>query len=1052
MQLARARHAFLLRLGVWEIPPVEAFHDLRDRSEARFPHWEGRLHQLQQEIIEKRGGWCFGGAAYEHEAVCISDDYRLLWDLPDSNAVSLARAIGRGTKLYTELGRLSAFCPRCKTHTTRYRLTAADNYPSLLSLQIRHGRWLPCTRDGADLPEPVSATEAWWEPKAPDSQFIKQSPLRYLDLVRRDCAISEELRRFALLPQLEDAGSDRILSLLISLRRAFEDGTLTPAVESSTAKQTFVGIHRMAYARLGEIAATSPVKVLETLSEIGLLCDVGDSIAFRTTGDARHDDGRFASYRRHFSGLLPFVAIARDKEALAARLGVKPFLIEIKRHLGGDERDVTGDLDEFLRERAVELLAIVVHHSLGTQTLQLESQQFQERSRRLFALRVVQVQNLVLDAGVVGTELTTVIGEGAESDLFLEGPSSANPILYHDLSGDGWQERLRRRIAPHLAAVLENPNYSDTFALFLQEETDAEREKFLYERGITPEDVGNVRDALGMVSDVDRALALRWFRAILSIFHSQSEGENDGDLQAIEAALVAAGVPAASAAYLIKLGGRMDVRTESGPGGALRTLADAGVDLRALHEALLASGDPGLAIRVATDRLREWRHRFGKQIAAVLATKSSEAHAKARPDRWTVPANLRFDLDPVFANILDSVVADLRAVGLNPDVQRLCASDPSAEMVRLAGCKDVVELNSLVARLYDAEERDQLLREQAREWRRTLLSILVLVRTAPHEPPSVIRAHAELVNKELLAYPQRPSDLASSVTDLLVNLPSLATALVNLLVDNVVVALPSREEIAEILVAHKVDITRMERVDKAMLAPAREKVRRIREQLKKLDEAGIRIRPPKLSETALKNVPPAPPRRTIPMIRVELGEAKRRRLGDEGERWALAAILPSFVSIDLETRRKRIDELAALLRNFGGTPVDVALGHAEAARAADLDDDELIDELTGFLHVSRQSDSFGFDMLGWLSPAESAAPRAMCVEVKSSGSEEFHLSSAEWKRAEEFREQYGILVVRRGKGDSSPKRMDLLVDPVALCQQLVLSRHDDGYVLRYKSV
>jgi hypothetical protein len=53
----------------------------------------------------------------------------------------------------------------------------------------------------------------------------------------------------------------------------------------------------------------------------------------------------------------------------------------------------------------------------------------------------------------------------------------------------------------------------------------------------------------------------------------------------------------------------------------------------------------------------------------------------------------------------------------------------------------------------------------------------------------------------------------------------------------------------------------------------------------------------------------------------------------------------------------------ALLSTFAGEPVERALAHADSVTATDLDDEELIDELTGLLHVARYSDDFGFDLL-----------------------------------------------------------------------------------------
>jgi len=79
--------------------------------------------------------------------------------------------------------------------------------------------------------------------------------------------------------------------------------------------------------------------------------------------------------------------------------------------------------------------------------------------------------------------------------------------------------------------------------------------------------------------------------------------------------------------------------------------------------------------------------------------------------------------------------------------------------------------------------------------------------------------------------------------------------------------------------------------------------------------------------------------------------------------------------------------------------VQRALAHEDAAMASDLDEEDLIDELTGLLYVARYSDAFGFDLLGWLPPAEGAEPVAMCLEAKSSPDGTFHLSAAEWDRA-----------------------------------------------------
>ncbi len=72
------------------------------------------------------------------------------------------------------------------------------------------------------------------------------------------------------------------------------------------------------------------------LAETGVLCELGEGLVLRSTDEARHDDGRFATYVRHFVGDIPFVALPRDRDALAAHLGIQSFVVELTRR--GDDR------------------------------------------------------------------------------------------------------------------------------------------------------------------------------------------------------------------------------------------------------------------------------------------------------------------------------------------------------------------------------------------------------------------------------------------------------------------------------------------------------------------------------------------------------------------------------------------------------------------------------------------------------------------------------------------------------------------------------------------
>ena len=114
----------------------------------------------------------------------------------------------------------------------------------------------------------------------------------------------------------------------------------------------------------------------------------------------------------------------------------------------------------------------------------------------------------------------------------------------------------------------------------------------------------------------------------------------------------------------------------------------------------------------------------------------------------------------------------------------------------------------------------------------------------------------------------------------------------------------------------------------------------------------------------------------------------------------------------------------------------------------------LIDELTELLHVSRHSDGFGFDLVGWLPPSPGAPSVALCLEVESSAIGTFHLSRKEWKEAMALHDsgkgsRYVVLVVARSAGSALPERLDLLSDPVELVQSGRLRKQEDGYELAY---
>ena len=379
-------------------------------------------------------------------------------------------------------------------------------------------------------------------------------------------------------------------------------------------------------------------------------------------GEVFHDDGSFASYRRYF-GSLPFVELAKEKVSVARHLGVRRFEVELERRPSSEPEEVTDEIPDLLADRIPEFLAILVHHVLAGQTLDPDGADFRTRARRLQQLQVMTVENLVIEARVKGTDASTTIGEHSEEELFLEGEATPTPVIYHDLKGEGWRDAFRRRLAPHLARIVERPDYADVFALFLLDDTDVQREATLLERGITQADVDEIRTAIGIVSEGEKRAHRLWFGTVLALIRGE-DATADVVEETIPEALEAAGLSPDEASRLIDRGGGDQARRDVEPDGALAQLRDRGVDLRALDEMLKAAGDDGLQIRVARRRLREWTARHGRAAATVLAERLERELAKATADRWRAPASLDYSLDPSPGEWLAPVVASLRDVGI----------------------------------------------------------------------------------------------------------------------------------------------------------------------------------------------------------------------------------------------------------------------------------------------------------------------------------------------------------------------------------------------------
>ena len=520
------RLAFVLRLGAWESVPLLA-HEQRTSlagARGRFP-WPEVREALAPDLADEP--WNFGRwQGRRHHRTVVSEDVRLAWpcdDLAPDRRADLAALLDQGLPLWQRWASASAVCFGCRDsgteHVKAYRTTTADERrPSTLALQLARGRWLPVRRGGVDVLDGGAPRDTWWAENVPTGGALLSSPLRLLTVVAPGLALSPAFRDVVGLTDVEHSSARRLWQLLTSLAATLEDGApATPAGQSSAGlRAAFLALHRVVYERLARLDDGPAL-----LSQIGVLCEVGDRLELRAPAEARHDDSRYALYRQLFSTRLPFVIIARDRRPTAEALGIPAFAVDVvRRGREVDGVDVTEQVAHLTVERSAELLAITVHHPLGTATLDPSSPEFETRSRRLRGMRVVQLEDLVLDVRVPGTDLVDVLGRDRAGDVLLEGATTAQPVLFHDFSGEGWVDALRRRLARQLAVILENPSYAATFTLLLQADTDAEQEAVLHDLGVSMTQVDELRERLGVVSADGLARQERWYRAVVGLLAS----------------------------------------------------------------------------------------------------------------------------------------------------------------------------------------------------------------------------------------------------------------------------------------------------------------------------------------------------------------------------------------------------------------------------------------------------------------------------------------------------------------------------------------------------
>jgi len=226
--------------------------------------------------------------------------------------------------------------------------------------------------------------------------------------------------------------------------------------------------------------------------------------------------------------------------------------------------------------------------------------------------------------------------------------------------------------------------------------------------------------------------------------------------------------------------------------------------------------------------------------------------------------------------------------------------------------------------------------------------------------------------------------------------------------------------------------------------------------MRKLKRADLEVAPVSTAGAAARKATSVPPTtktcKTVQPYRVRRNQRRLDHLGAEAERWALAAIAAPLLQMAPGDRGEALRRLLALLKqHFKGLSVNRLERSMEAALEEGADEEQQTEALMSFLHLSAESDQFGCDLLGLVSPGPNEEPRPMLLEVKSDADRSFLVSAHEWETAKDIRESYAFLVALRGSdGDGAPRALELLVNPAQLAEDKALSMKEDGWRVGYR--
>lgn len=1018
--------AFLRQLGVWETAPVRAFSDHEIRSDGRIP-WSdvsGRAEHLAA-LDETRAFTLTSN--YEHKHVHVGEDAHLAWPLasPDSDVALAARVLARAETFYAAHSAGILFCPKCRTHTRRY----THEVGAFLDWQLRTGAWVPSSIGGGAT-ELVTPASTWVSDQRPEPDRLSRSGLRFLRLA--DAAFGSIAQRYGA-RSFERATVSDVRQLLKELRARYA-GEEKPGITlgDAASRGAFISLHRILYERLVRVAKDE-IATHEVLDDVGVLAEFGDRLTYLSRKDAYHDDGTSATYKLHFVGEVGFAVTSRGQDHLISRLGLPVFRVDTELRVG-QTNDITALHADTLSELIPMLLALQVFHPMGGPGIDLGGERFRERALRLRALRVFQVDSLEVIASLGADGPRRTLGGANAGKLHLDLRKKSAPKIYVQTATD----RLPPRLGPQLAMLLENGAYDETFDRLITLDDD-EREEYLLEKGISPTALADVRKALdtGVLDPQERA----WWESVLASLGVDSGPEvetRDDVIRRLGEASLRAGT---ARGLLFEATNDPDARFDT---AVLEALEALGSDIEKLSSLLdRANVSWGLRVNVAATMLRNWLADHAADVrAALLRAGLADKEAGARMRELSPPESLRYRVRLAMADVLEPVVGLLMTHGVEVDAKDL-AKD-GGKILRPAE-EEAPATERGVDGPVLPPERDRV------AWQKAVVR-LALAALPGELVPAHVRELAAALDEQLESASESALERDVILNFLRGNgLDDTAAAGV------AAVLMRDQSALADIEgVLGSSPLT--DRLNSVVEILAQRRRRRAIDAWKKIDEhrrigrAPLIVRPVTEGGPQPAKHPSRGTRKRVNVGKVKRDPARLTRLGAEGEEVALYAVLDPLLRLaeaDAQGFRDAISEMIASLEAaFDGTGAERVLERGRAL-ASITDLDELIETLTDFVHLSRWSDGFGCDVLGWLAVADGEVACPVFLEVKSDTDRKFPMSRHEWETAERLASSYGILVVLRGATPS----MELLVDPFARLstEPPSIARKAESFIVSYRA-